>query len=121
MMKKHTIAYILMGLYVVILIVGVLFKFSVLTNIGTALAIFTFLFIQQKESKASYDEREKHIVEKASALSFMALITVLVLGSVLNDFIDFLVYVTLEEMFQIIVGLGFMTFVSMYLYYSEKV
>lgn len=121
MMKKNTIAYIFMGLYVVILIVGVLYKVSILTNIGTALAIFTFLFIQQKESKASYDEREKHIVEKASALSFMTLITVLVLGAVLNDFINFLLYVSLEEIFQIIVGLGFMTFVSMYVYYSEKV
>ena len=119
-MKKNTIGYILMGLYVVILIVGVLFKFSILTNIGTALAIFAFLFIQQKESKASYDEREKHIVERASALSFMTLITVLVLGAVLNDFIDFLVYVSLEEMFQIIIGLGFMTFVSMYVYFSER-
>jgi hypothetical protein len=109
-----------MGLYVVILIVGVLFKISILTNIGTALAVFSFLFIQQKESKASYDEREKHIVERASALSFMALITVLVVGSTLNDFVDFLIYVSLEEIFQILVGLGFMTFVSMYVYYSEK-
>jgi hypothetical protein len=109
-----------MGLYVVILIVGVLFKISILTNIGTALAVFSFLFIQQKESKASYDEREKHIVERASALSFMALITVLVVGSILNDFVDFLIYVSLEEIFQILVGLGFMTFVSMYVYYSEK-
>jgi len=119
-MKKIIVAYILMGLYVVILIVGVLFKISILTNIGTALAVFSFLFIQQKESKASYDEREKHIVERASALSFMALITVLVVGSILNDFVDFLIYVSLEEIFQILVGLGFMTFVSMYVYYSEK-
>ena len=119
-MKKIIVAYILMGLYVVILIVGVLFKISILTNIGTALAVFSFLFIQQKESKASYDEREKHIVERASALSFMALITVLVVGSTLNDFVDFLIYVSLEEIFQILVGLGFMTFVSMYVYYSEK-
>jgi hypothetical protein len=120
-MKKNTLAYILMGLYVVILIVGVVFRISILTNIGTALAIFSFLYIQQKESKASYDEREKFIVERASALSFMALTTVLVLGSILNDFVDFLRFVTLEDMFQIIIGLGYMTFVSMYVYYSEKV
>jgi hypothetical protein len=120
MMKKNLVAYILMGVYVIILIVGVVFNISILTNVGTALAVFSFLFIQQKQSKESYDEREKFIVERASALSFMALITVLVLGSMLNDFVGFLDYVTLEDMFQIIIGLGFMTFVSMYVYYSEK-
>lgn len=120
-MKKNSIAYLLMGLYVVMLILGVLYKMSILTNIGTALAIFTFLFIQQKESKASFDEREKHIVERASSLSFMALITVLLLGSILNDFLGFLNFVSLEEIFQILIGLGFMTFVSMYVYYTEKV
>jgi hypothetical protein len=118
---KQKIAYVLMGFYVVILIVGILFDSSILTNIGTALAIFAFLFIQQKENKKDIDEREKYIVERSSSMSFMLLLTTLVIGSVTNDFINFLLYVSLEEIFQIIVGLGFMTFVSMYVYYSEKI
>jgi hypothetical protein len=50
----------------------------------------------------------------------MLLISSLILGAMLNDFIGFLNFVSLEEIFQILIGLGFMTFVSMYIYYSEK-
>ena len=120
-MKKNTIAYILMGIYVVLLIIGILFEISIFTNIGTALAVFTFLYIQQKDKRSPIDEREKFIVERSGSVSFILLITILILGSILNDFIGFLNFVTLEEIFQILIGLGYMTFVSMYVYYSEKI
>ncbi len=118
---KQLMAYILMGVYVVVLIVGIVFDISVLTNIGTALAVFSFLYIQQNDKKAPLDEREKFIVERSGSFSFVLLVAILIIGAILNDFIGFLNFVSLEEIFQILIGLGFMTFVSMYVYYTEKV
>ena len=118
---KHLMAYILMGIYVVLVIVGIVFDISILTNIGTALAVFSFLYIQQNDKKTPVDEREKFIVERAGSVSFVLLLAILVFGAILNDFIGFLNFVSLEEIFQILIGLGFMTFVSMYVYYAEKV
>jgi hypothetical protein len=106
---------------VILLIVGILFDQSLLTSIGTALAIFAFLYTQYKDNKTPFDEREKFIVERAYSVSFLVIISLLLLGSVLNDFIEFLNFVSLEEIFQILIGLGFMTFVSTYTYISVKI
>jgi hypothetical protein len=120
-MKKITVAYVLMGIYVVLVIIGIVFDISFLTTVGTALAVFSFLYIEQKEHHVPIDEREKFIVERASSVSFILLLSSLVLGAMLNDLVGFLNFVNLEEIFQILIGLGFMTFVSMYIYYSEKI
>ena len=54
---KNLVAFILMGIYVVLVIVGIVFDISILTNIGTALAVFSFLYIQQNDKKTPVDER----------------------------------------------------------------
>jgi len=118
-MKKQ-INLILMGLYVVTLIVGLIYESSILTNISTAFAVFTFLFVQDQELKKPIDEREKLIVERASSISFQILLSLLVVFSVATDFFDVLLYVTLPNFLSILMGLGFMTFVSMYEYYKQK-
>ena len=117
---KHTIGYILMGVYTVMIILGILFSLDWLTSLSTAIAIISFIFIQQPGKKGSIDEREKFIVHRAASTSYITLITVLVFGSIFNDVVEFLNYVTIEEIFQIVIGIGYMTFVSMYLYYAEK-
>lgn len=117
---KNIIAYILMGLYVILLFVGIIFDFSIFTNISTALAVFSFLYIQQPKNNTGDMQLEKRIVERSGNLSFLLIITVLIFGSILNDIIGFLSFVTLEELFQVIIGLGFMTFVSVYVYFSEN-
>jgi hypothetical protein len=119
-MKKNTIGYILMGLYVVMIIVGITLSIDWLTSLSTALAILAFIYIQQPGKKGVIDEREHMIINKAGSMSFITLVTVLVFGSIFNDLIDFIQFVTLEEIFQIIIGLGYMTFVSMYVFYSER-
>jgi len=118
---KRLLGYTLMGVYTVMIIVGILFSIDSMTSLSTALAIISFILIQQPGKKGVVDEREKFIVHRAASASYMTLITVLVFGSVFNDLIEFLNYVSIEEIFQIIVGLGYMTFVSMYVYYSEKI
>lgn len=118
-MKKH-INLVLMGLYVVTLIIGLIFSSSILTNISTAFAVFTFLFVQNQEQNKPIDEREKLIVERASSISFQILLSLLVVFSVVTDFFDVLAYVTLPNFLSILMGLGFMTFVSMYEYYKQK-
>lgn len=119
-MKKN-INLVLMGLYVVTLLVGLIFSVSILTNISTALAIFTFLFVQNQEQSKPLDEREKLIVERASSISFQIVLGLLIVFSVATDFIDVLQYITLPNFLSVLMGLGFMTFVSMYEYYKEKI
>lgn len=118
-MKKH-INLILMGLYVVTLLVGLIYSSSILTNVSTALAVFIFLFVQNQEHSKPLDEREKLIVERASSLSFQILLSLLVVFSVAADFFNILEYITLANFLSVIMGLGFMTFVSMYEYYKQK-
>lgn len=118
-MKKH-INIILMGLYVVTLIIGLIFSESILTNVSTALAIFTFLFVQNQEQSKPLDEREKLIVERSSSISFQILLALLIVFSVATDFFDILQYITLPNFLSVLMGLGFMTFVSMYEYYKNK-
>lgn len=111
---------VLMGLYAVTLIIGIVFSTSILTNISTALAIFTFIFVQNQEQRKTPDEREKLIIERASSISFQIILSLLLVLSVAADFFDFLAYVKLYEFLSIFAGLGFMTFVSMYEYYQVK-
>lgn len=117
---KNLLGYVSMGLYVVMLLVGLIFNLDWLTSLSTAVAIITFIAIQQPGKKGVIDEREKYIIHQAGSTSYITLITLLVFGSVFNDVFEFLMYVTIEEIFQILVGVGYMTFVSMYLFYSEK-
>lgn len=117
---KIKIAYLVMGIYAVLLIVGVVFLQDVLLNLATALAIISAIAIQQNESKKEPDEREKFIVERASSLSYLALLTVILFSYVGNDFIDFTNYLSLEIIFQILIGIGFISFLSMYVFLSEK-
>lgn len=117
----RTINLVLMGLYAVTLIIGLIFSTSILTNISTALAIFTFLFVQNQEQNKTPDEREKLVVERSSSVSFQILLSLLIVFSVATDFFDVLEFVTLPEFLSILMGLGFMTFVSMYEYYRIKI
>lgn len=118
-MKKQ-INLILMGFYVITLIVGLIFSSSILTNVSTATAIFIFLFVQNQEHSKPLDERQKLIVERASSVSFQILLGLLIIFSVATDFFDILQFITLSNFLSVLMGLGFMTFVSMYEYYKQK-
>jgi hypothetical protein len=118
-MSKH-INLILMGLYTVTLIIGLIYNASILTNVSTALAVFTFLFVQNQDVNKPIDEREKLIIERASSISFQIVLALLVVFSVVTDFFDILEFITLPNFLSILMGLGFMTFVSMYEYYKQK-
>ena len=119
MNKKNKLALAIMGVYVVTLIIGVIFQLSVLTLLSTAIAIITAIWIQQTKGQ-KIDERETFIVERSASMSYQLLVTTLIFGALTNDFIGFENYVSLSDIFQILIGLGFMTFVSMYVHYSEK-
>jgi len=120
---KRTINLALMGLYVVTLLIGIIFSTSILTNVSTSLAIFTFLYVQNQERSKPLDEREKLIVERASSISFQVLLTLLIVLSVTTEFYAVLELWSLElpEFLSILMGLGFMTFVSFYEYYQERI
>jgi hypothetical protein len=111
---------VLMGLYVVLLIVGLIFSMSTLIYLSTVVAIFTFLLVQNQERNKTPDEREKLIVERASSISFQMLLGLLIVLSVAVDFINVLDFVSLSGFVNVLMGLGFMTFVSMYDYYQTK-
>jgi hypothetical protein len=76
--------------------------------------------VQNQERSKAPDEREKLIVERASSISFQALLGLLIALSVGVDFINVLDFVTLSGFINILMGFGFMTFVSMYEHYQTK-
>lgn len=108
----------LMGFYVVLLLVGLIFSMPTLIYLSTVVAIFTFLLVQNQERSKAPDEREKLIVERASSISFQALLGLLILLTVMVDFVDVLEFVTLSGFVNVLMGLGVMTFVSMFEYYQ---
>lgn len=118
-MKKH-INLFLMALYVITLTIGLTYSSSILTNVSTAVAIFTFLVVQNQDKNKPLDEREKLIVERASSLSFQILLGLLIIFSVATEHINVLQYITLPNFLSVIMGFGFMTFVSMYDVYTKK-
>ncbi|MBS3991200.1 MAG: hypothetical protein KGZ51_03940 [Erysipelothrix sp.] len=117
---KTKVAYVVMGVYSILLIVGIIFQNGALLNISTALAVVSAIAIQQNESRKEPDEREKFIVDRASTLSYLSLMTVILFGYIGNDILSFDQYLSLELIFQVLIGIGFMTFLSMYVYLSEK-
>ena len=117
---KRPINLVLMGFYVVLLLVGLIFSMTSLIYLSTVVAIFTFLLVQSQERSKAPDEREKLIVERASSISFQALLGLLIALSVAVDVIDVLDFVTLSGFVNILLGFGFMTFVSMYEHYQTK-
>ena len=112
------INFVLMGLYVVLVLVGLIFSMPTVIYLSTVVAIFTFLLVQNQERGKTPDEREKLIVERASSISFQALLGVLIILSVAVDFINVLEFVSLSGFINVLMGLGFMTFVSMFEYYQ---
>jgi hypothetical protein len=81
----------------------------------------SFLFVQNQEHSKPLDERQKLIVERASSVSFQILLGLLIIFSVAADFFDILQFITLSNFLSVLMGLGFMTFVSMYEYYKQKI
>lgn len=117
---KTKVAYFVMGIYSILLIVGLIFQYEELLNLSTALAVISAILIQQNESKKEPDEREKFIVDRAASLSYLSVMTIILLGYIGNDIIGFENYISVELIFQVLIGIGFMTFLSMYVYLSEK-
>jgi hypothetical protein len=117
---KTRVAYLVMGIYSVLLVVGLIYQVEGLLNISTALAVISAIAIQQKESKKEPDEREKFIVDRAASLSYQSVMIIILLSYVGNDWIGFENYISMELVFQVLIGIGFMTFLSMYVYLSEK-
>ncbi|MEI7667416.1 MAG: hypothetical protein WCI62_00285 [Erysipelotrichaceae bacterium] len=117
---KTKIAYLVMGIYSILLIVGLIFTNDFLINSSTAFAIISAIAIQQNETKKEPDEREKFIVDRAASLSYLSVMTIIFLSYVGNEVIGFENYLSFELVFQILIGIGFMTFVSMYVYLMEK-
>ena len=118
-MKKR-INWMLMGLYLLSLVTGLILTEAIFIYISTALAAFTFLYVQNQESSKSLDEREKLIVERAASLAFQILIAILIVFSIGSDFIDVLEFISLPNLLSVLMGLGFMVFVSTYEYYQTK-
>ncbi len=117
---KRTLAYILMGIYSSMLIIGLIYNSDAILALSTALAIFTGLWIQLHEKGKSPDERENYIVQRASATSYLVLLTVILLGYIGADAFNILTYLSVSSIFQVLIGFAFMSFVSMYVHYSEK-
>ena len=117
-MKRKNIEIVLLGLYAVLLIVGLIFSNTILSLLANAVAIFTFIFVQQNPG-GKVDERDKYIVSKASSLSFQILLAVLIVLDITHDFVDITTLISVDILLTVLVGLGFITYASNHIYFKQ--
>jgi hypothetical protein len=117
-MKRKTIEMLLLGLYSVLLVVGLVFANTTLSLLANVVAIFTFILVQQNPG-GKVDERDKYIVSKAASLSFQILLAVLIVLDIAHDFVDITTLLSVDTLLTVLVGLGFITYASNHIYYKE--
>ena len=115
---RKTIEYSILGLYSVMLIVGLIFSFTVLILLSNVVAFVGFILVQNESLRKKPDERDLLISYKSSQLAFQIILIVLIFLSILLDFVDVLNYISFSNVISILVGLSFITFASNYVYYK---
>lgn len=114
---KYTI--LIMIVYVLLLIFGIIYGNNLLLNLSTALAVFSSGVIQYSDSKKSQDEREKFINERAQSKAFIVMMAVILFSYFGSDAFDLIKNVSSALIFEVLFGIGFMSFTTMYIYLSR--
>jgi hypothetical protein len=117
-MKRKDIEIILLGLYAVLLIVGIIFANTTLSLLANSVAIFTFIFVQQSPG-GKVDERDNYIVSRAATFSFQILLAVLIVLDIAFDFVDITAFMSVDTLLSVLVGLGFITYASNHIYFKQ--
>lgn len=118
MKTKYIIS--IMVVYLVLLILGLTYQIDSVLKFTTALAVLSSGSMQYSESRKTQDEREMFINERAQSKAFIVVMTIVLLSYIGSDAFGFVRNFTPALAFEVLFGIGFMSYTSMYLYLSRK-
>lgn len=118
MKTKYSI--LIMTFYALLLIVGIIYRNDIILKISTALAVISSGAMQYSDSKKTQDEREKYINERAQSNAFITVMFIILLSYIASDTYTIINNFSPSLIFEVLFGIGFMTYTSMYVYLSKK-
>ena len=111
---------LIMGIYLILLVFGLIYHVDIILQLSSALAVLSSGFMQYSESKKTQDEREMFINERAQSKAFLVVMGIILLSYIGSDSFRFLSNFEPTLILEILFGIGFMSYSTMYIYLSRK-
>lgn len=111
---------LIMSIYLLLLGLGLIYQIDIILQFSTALAVLSSGFMQYSESKKTQDEREMFINERAQSKAFLIVMGIILLSYIGSDSFRFLSNFEPALILEILFGIGFMSYSTMYIYLSRK-
>lgn len=111
---------LIMIIYALLLIIGLIYRYDLILKLSTVLAVFSSGAMQYSESKKTQDEREKFIHERAQSNAFISVMFVILMSYLASDTYTIINNFRPVMIFEVLFGIGFMTYTAMYIYLSKK-
>ena len=111
---------LIMSIYLLLLVLGLVYQIDIILQFSTALAVLSSGFMQYGESKKTQDEREMFINERAQSKAFLVVMGLVLLSYIGSDSFSFLSNFDPALILEILFGIGFMSYSTMYIYLSRK-
>lgn len=111
---------LIMSIYILLLVFGLIYQIDIILQFSTALAVLSSGFMQYSESKKTQDEREMFINERAQSKAFLIVMGIILLSYIGSDSFRFLSNFEPALILEILFGIGFMSYSTMYIYLSRE-
>lgn len=111
---------LIMGIYLILLVFGLIYHVDIILQLSSALAVLSSVFMQYSESKKTQDEREMFIIERAQSKAFLVVMGLILIRFIGSDSFSFLSNYDPALILEILFGIGFMSYSTMYIYLSYK-
>jgi uncharacterized membrane protein len=111
---------LIMSIYLLLLVLGLIYQIDIILQFSTTLAVLSSGFMQYSESKKTQDEREMFINERAQSKAFLVVMGIALLSYIGSDSFRFLSNFEPALILEILFGIGFMSYSTMYIYLSRK-
>ena len=111
---------LIMGIYLLLLVFGLIYHLDIILQLSTALAVLSSGFMQYSETKKTKDVREMFINERAQSKAFLVVMGLVLLSYIGSDSFSFLSNFDPALILEILFGIGFMFYSTMYIYLSLK-
>ena len=119
-MMRTKIIVLIMGIYLLLLVFGLIYHLDIILQLSTALAVLSSGFMQYSETKKTKDVREMFINERAQSKAFLVVMGLVLLSYIGSDSFSFLSNFDPALILEILFGIGFMFYSTMYIYLSHK-
>lgn len=119
-MMRTKFIVLIMGKYLLLLVFGLIYHLDIILQLSTALAVLSSGFMQYSETKKTKDVREMFINERAQSKAFLVVMGLVLLSYIGSDSFSFLSNFDPALILEILFGIGFMFYSTMYIYLSHK-